>query len=64
MFGHVRWLGRVLKNSALGVVGILAANFLLSGAGLAVGVNAVTVLVVGVLGLPGFVSLYAMRLLL
>ncbi|MCL2198095.1 MAG: pro-sigmaK processing inhibitor BofA family protein [Defluviitaleaceae bacterium] len=62
-----RWIGGVLKNSALGVLGILVFNFVLSGAGvagIAVGVNAVTVLVVGILGVPGFLLLYATRLLL
>ncbi|MCL1864074.1 MAG: pro-sigmaK processing inhibitor BofA family protein [Defluviitaleaceae bacterium] len=59
-----RWLGRVVKNSALGVAGILAFNFLLSGYGIAVGINVVTVLVVGLLGVPGILMLYATRLIL
>lgn len=58
------WLLGVLRNAAIGVAGILAANFALGGLGIAVGVNALTVIIVGVLGAPGFVLLYAARWLL
>ena len=57
--GQFKWLFGVLRNMALGIVGILGLNVLLSGIGLAVGVNVITVLVVGLLGLPGFLFLYA-----
>ncbi|MCL1878260.1 MAG: pro-sigmaK processing inhibitor BofA family protein [Defluviitaleaceae bacterium] len=56
-----KWLVSVVRNSALGIGGILLANFALSGTGIAVGINALTVLVVGILGAPGFVLLYATR---
>ena len=58
-----RWLIGVGKNAALGVVGLLVFNFALGGFGLVVGINAITVLVVGVLGAPGFVLLYASQFL-
>jgi len=60
--GQLRWLLSVVRNGVLGIVGILGLNALLSGftsAGIAVGVNIITVLVVGLLGLPGFALLYA-----
>jgi pro-sigmaK processing inhibitor BofA len=60
---QMKWLVGVARNSALGVLGILICNVLFSGFGLAVGVNAITVLVVGILGAPGFLMLYATQML-
>jgi len=48
--GQFKWLFGVVRNMALGIIGILGMNVLLSGVGLVVGVNAITVLVVGLLG--------------
>jgi len=59
-----KWLLGVVRNIALGVIGILLFNFLFSGMGLAVGINAVTALVVGLLGAPGFLLLYAAQMLI
>ena len=53
------WLIRVVRNMALGVVGMLVFNMMLGGMGLSVGINAVTALLVGLLGAPGFLLLYA-----
>ena len=58
------WLVRVIRNMALGVVGILVFNMMLSGFGLSVGINAVTALVVGLLGAPGFMLLYAAQMMI
>ena len=58
------WLIRVMRNMALGVVGILVFNFLLTGFELGVGVNAITALVVGLLGAPGFMMLYAAQMMI
>ncbi|MCL2405964.1 MAG: pro-sigmaK processing inhibitor BofA family protein [Defluviitaleaceae bacterium] len=57
------WLIRVVRNMALGVVGMLVFNLMLSGFGLSVGINAVTALIVGLLGAPGFMMLYAAQLM-
>jgi pro-sigmaK processing inhibitor BofA len=59
-----KWLLSVARNATLGVIGILLLNFLFSSFGLAVGVNAITAITVGLLGAPGFVLLYATQLLL
>jgi inhibitor of the pro-sigma K processing machinery len=56
-----KWLFRVIKNAAMGVVGILAGNFVMASLGLAVGINVLTVLVVGLLGLPGLLLLYVVK---
>ena len=61
--GQFKWLLGVIRNMALGIAGILGLNILLAGTGVAVGVNAITALIVGLLGLPGLLLLYATRLL-
>ena len=58
------WLVRVIRNMALGVAGMLVFNLMLSGFGLSVGINAVTALVVGLLGAPGFLLLYAAQMMI
>ena len=58
------WLVRVVRNMALGVAGMLVFNLMLSGFGLSVGINAVTALVVGLLGAPGFMMLYAAQMMI
>jgi len=52
------WLLKVGRNMILGAGGMLAANAALTTLGVAVGVNVITMLVVGVLGVPGFLMLY------
>jgi len=59
-----KWLVKVVRNTALGVVGMLVFNLMLSGFGLSVGINAVTALLVGLLGAPGFLLLYATQMML
>lgn len=64
-------LGRPLKaliliiiRSVIGAFAIFAADFLLSPIGLAVGINGFTALITGLLGIPGFVMLYAVTWIL
>jgi uncharacterized membrane protein YeaQ/YmgE (transglycosylase-associated protein family) len=59
---QMRWLAGVLRNIICGVGGLMLVNFAIPS--IAVGVNAVTMIIVGVLGVPGFFLLYATRLLL
>ena len=58
------WLLRVIRNMAVGVAGILVFNMMLTGFGLSVGINAVTALIVGLLGAPGFMLLYAAQMMI
>ena len=58
------WLIKVVRNMALGVVGMLVFNLMLAGMGLSVGINAITALVVGLLGAPGFLLLYAAQMMI
>ena len=60
-------LGMLLKvavNSALGGVCIIAFNFVSQIFGFFIGVNALTTVTVGILGIPGFIMLLMLRLIL
>ncbi|MBR5517791.1 MAG: pro-sigmaK processing inhibitor BofA family protein [Clostridia bacterium] len=60
-------LGLILKvavNSALGGVCIIAFNFVSQIFGFFIGVNALTAVTVGILGIPGFIMLLMLRLIL
>jgi len=61
--GQFKWLLGVIRNMTVGIVGILLANMVASSFGFAVGINAITALTVGLLGAPGFLLLYATRVL-
>ncbi len=59
-------LGRLLKivvNSALGGAFIIAFNFISQLFGFYIGVNAITAVTVGILGVPGFIMLLMLRLI-
>jgi inhibitor of the pro-sigma K processing machinery len=60
---QMKWLIGVTRNAACGVAGLLLFNIFFSSLGLAVGINAITVLTVGILGAPGFLLLYATQAL-
>ena len=55
---------KLLGQAGVGSLVILGANWLLGGVGLFVGLNLVTVMVVGLLGLPGVVSLYVLSVII
>ena len=61
-FGRqLKAVGRFLLRSAVGAAAMLGVNLALAPMGLGVGVNLLTAFVVGVLGIPGFVSLYILK---
>ncbi len=59
---RLEWLLNVVMRSILGTVAMYFVNSALASLGisLGVGINAVTVLTSGVLGLPGLVALYGL----
>jgi hypothetical protein len=59
--GQARWFLGVVRNMAFGVAGILGINTMLPSMVPAVGVNIITTLVVGLLGIPGVLFLYVTR---
>lgn len=62
--GPLKAAGKILINGSLGAVGILLANLLLKPLGVYIGVNLLTTGFVGILGLPGFVALLIMGVIL
>jgi hypothetical protein len=63
---QLRVAGKILARVVAGCVGFWLVNivFELAGQSAAVGVNPLTAAVVGLLGMPGFVSLYVATLIL
>jgi hypothetical protein len=51
-------------QAACGVLGSFAFNLILSPLGLSIGVNYLNAFIVGLLGLPGFVSLYILSFIM
>lgn len=55
---------KVVVNSAFGGLCIIAFNFISQIFGFFIGVNALTAATVGILGVPGFIMLLMLRLIL
>lgn len=51
-------LAKLAINSILGLVILFITNFLLSPLNLSVGVNLLSAIIIGILGLPGIIFLY------
>jgi len=51
-------MGKFIFNGAIGSVGIYIINTLFASFGLYVGINLITFIVAGLLGIPGIISLY------
>ena len=61
----IRWLFKLLINAVVGLVGLFAANLLLSTFfGVALEINVINVLVTGIFGIPGVAVLIALKFLL
>lgn len=62
MRGKIEWLLNVVLRSILGTVAMYFVNSVLAtlGISLGVGINVVTILTSGILGLPGLVALYGL----
>lgn len=55
---------KVLMNSAIGCFVLFLTNFLLTPLSIQIGINIYTALIIGILGLPGFISLYIIQAIL
>ena len=60
----LKFLLRTALGASIGACGMLIANFVLTPLGVSVGINAVTLLTVGLLGIPGFMMLYITSMVL
>lgn len=55
---------RAILQGLGGLVGFFVLNFILSPIGWSVGINWTTMLIVGILGIPGFIFLYLLNIFL
>ncbi|MBQ2752889.1 MAG: pro-sigmaK processing inhibitor BofA family protein [Firmicutes bacterium] len=60
----LKHLLKLLANSVFGAVALFAINTVFGFTGLGVGINMVTIITAGVLGLPGIAALYIVRIIL
>ncbi|MCI8342568.1 MAG: transcriptional regulator [Firmicutes bacterium] len=60
----LKFVARVFANACLGVLGMALANFLLASQNFAIGINFLTAGYVGLLGFPGFISLFIIKMAL
>lgn len=57
-------IAKICINSVIGVSALFIGNFILAPFGLGVGINVFTALVTGILGIPGFICLYILNIIL
>ena len=59
--GKMEWMLNIVMRSILGAIGIYFTNMALAAVGisLGIGINILTVLTSGILGIPGLFALYA-----
>lgn len=58
----LKFLGRLVLNSILGVVLLIIFNYFGQFTSVYIGVNEVTALSIGILGIPGFVAILLIKL--
>jgi len=63
-FKPLKFLGRILLNSLIGAVILIIFNYFGQYTGVYVGVNEITALIIGILGVPGFIALLLVKLLI
>lgn len=59
----IKFVLRILLNSALGGVALLIINTLGKAVGIHIGINAITSVAVGILGLPAIIAMLILQLL-
>lgn len=60
----LKWPIKILLNGVIGVILLYIANILGSYLGFSIGINAITALIAGFLGVPGVIFLIVFNLLL
>jgi len=63
-FKPLKFLGRILLNSLIGAVILIIFNYFGQYTGVYIGVNEITALIIGILGVPGFIALLLVKLLI
>lgn len=59
----LKFLGRLILNSLLGALFLIVFNYFGKSTGVYIGVNELTALTIGLLGIPGFVAILVLKLL-
>lgn len=59
-----KFLGRLILNSLLGALFLIIFNYFGKYTGIFIGVNEVTALLLGILGIPGFLAILLVKLLI
>ncbi|MEL7647020.1 MAG: pro-sigmaK processing inhibitor BofA family protein [Sedimentibacter sp.] len=59
----IKFLGRLLLNSLLGALVLIVFNYFGQFTGVCIGVNEATALTIGLLGIPGFIALLVLKIL-
>ncbi|MGD9568463.1 MAG: pro-sigmaK processing inhibitor BofA family protein [Sedimentibacter sp.] len=60
----LKFLGRLVLNSLLGALFLIIFNYFGQYTGVHIGVNVVSALLLGVLGIPGFIAILIVKLLI
>ena len=60
----LKFLGRLVLNSLLGALFLIIFNYFGQYTGIYIGVNVVSALLLGILGIPGFIALLIVKLLI
>ncbi len=64
MHKQIKFIFKVSVQALFGALGFVIANSVLAAFNIFVGINFVTLLIVGLLGFPGFISLYIINYIL
>lgn len=59
----LKFLGRLILNSLLGALFLIVFNYFGQLTGVYIGVNELTALIIGLLGIPGFIAVLVLKLL-
>lgn len=63
-FKPLKFIGRIILNSLIGAVVLIIFNYFGQYTGVYIGVNEFTALFIGILGIPGFIALLLVKLLI
>ena len=63
-FKPIKFLGRIVLNSLIGALILIIFNYFGQYTGLYIGVNEFTALIIGILGIPGFIAILLVKLLI
>lgn len=63
-FKPLKVLGKIVLNSLIGALFLIVFNFFGQYTGVHIGVNEFTALTIGILGIPGFIAILLLKLLI